>query len=80
MLKFTIATRIYVDESTGLMCRDRLVPAGRNKFYLVEEADCPDGREVSRPLSLEDVFDWYGVGPWQITRTVIGGGNGDVYE
>lgn len=69
--EFTVAIRVYLDESTGLVCRDRLVRAGRDKFYLIEEPDSASGREVSRPLSIEDVFDWYRVEPWQIRRTVI---------
>lgn len=70
-VEFTVAIRVYLDESTGLVCRDRLVRAGRDKFYLIEEPDSANGREVSRPLSIEDVFDWYRVEPWQIRRTVI---------
>ncbi|MGY4623860.1 hypothetical protein ACVWY3_001616 [Bradyrhizobium sp. USDA 4486] len=70
-MRFTVATRVYMDESTGLICRDRLVRAGRNKFYLIEEPDSASGREVSRPLSLDDVFDWYRIEPWQITRTLV---------
>ncbi|MHC2521680.1 hypothetical protein [Bradyrhizobium diazoefficiens] len=74
-VEFTVAIRVYLDESTGLVCRDRLVRAGRDKFYLIEEPDSANGREVSRSLSLEDVFDWYRVEPWQIRRTVISYGS-----
>lgn len=74
-VEFTVAIRVYLDESTGLVCRDRLVRAGRDKFYLIEEPDRANGREVSRSLSLEDVFDWYRVEPWQIRRTVISYGS-----
>ena len=71
---FTVATRIYHDASTGLISTDRLVRTASNKFYLVEEPSEPEGRHVVRPLSLVDVFDWYQLEPWQISRTVIANG------
>ena len=30
-------------------------------------------REAGMPYSLSNVFDWHGLEPWQIVRTVIGG-------
>jgi hypothetical protein len=43
------------------------------KFYLVEEPTEPGDREAVMPYSHSDVFDWHGLEPWQIERTVISG-------
>jgi cobalamin biosynthesis Mg chelatase CobN len=70
---FTVATRIY--PADGLTCMDRLVRTGRDTFYLVEEPVKPEGRRrVVQSLSLAEVFDWYRLEPWQISRTVVTSG------
>lgn len=66
---FTVAKRIYT--SDGFLCVDRIVRLKSGKFFLVEEP-CEIGeREVSRPLSLPEVFAWYQIEPWQVERTVV---------
>jgi len=49
-----------------------MVRTADGKFYLVEEPTEPGDREAVMPYSL-DVFDWHGLEPWQIERTVISG-------
>ena len=76
---FTVATRTWLDfdAKTGTFCRpvrDRLVRGEGGKLFLVEEPTEPDEREVVRPFSREQAFQWLRYYSWQIKRTVVEGG------
>jgi hypothetical protein len=72
-----IATCHYHDRNslTGeeYELQDRLLRMGERSFVLMVAGEKPGDPEIAKPISLDDVFEWYRDCPEQIEREVIKG-------